>query len=860
MANKDDSYKLLPELISQMDAMKPFTRREIQSLFDDCMEGTNQQLVYYLLGVVRLLATQNEGIPDYIEDAIKEYISSGEIEKVLADVLAGYMLNVKNPPEGLTPAVGDGTANDTEAIQGCIDYAYNHGGMAVYFPSGAYLCSSLTLKDTTTLFGQDRYTTRIVLQGGATSPLLSGTASKLTISGIGLDGNGDVQVNNVNLVDVTVDNAIIINALLTDGFDLLKVAVNNDMQISGVMLDHAINNALVLSGEGAVNAENVTFGSISTLVGEYYIDSAVSNSTFTGLNFVGEATKYIKVSGNNNIFSGTCSHSPMTKPDDSGINNSFEFWGSLATEKYSGDVEKTCASGDYSYTGNYTKTVVGTDTETNAEKNVTSTGDITESCVNRTETVSGKYTQTSGSEEKNVTGQSAETTGKKIITVNGNKTETVNGDCSQDVTGNCEHTVDGNVTITTTGNVTEKATKRTENVTDFDMNTVNPMQYKNPIEVPDCEYFDYVPMKDRNGNEYRVLVENGNTPQLEGVVTDKYIIIGDSYAAGYTAGGNVTGFPVVMANMMGWTLNTDYWHNEVGGVGFAAIGSDPGKQTNFRGLLEQVLDGMTAVQKTTVKHVLFAGGWNDRSYSQSQITQAMEQCMDYVHENLPNATAYVAHIGWSRQQSVRKDIVNNSIPAYQQAGKYGAVYITNSEFSLHDYDWISTVDNQHPLQDGQNNIARCMLEGFRTGICNNIYPLQFMEVSLASDMLNGNPGFGSVLVENGLTTWMPGRMSLGFVENKTIQGGDPITLATITGGTLMGWEAGTNSFYASASGYIQFSGSTFRQFIGGIGVADGKIQLNIQKLVEGGGGFETFTNVSAIRIDCDTVACSSLLT
>ena len=885
MPNLDSSYGLLPDLIAQMNAMKPFTKREIQSLYDECMEGTNQELVYYLLSVVRILATQNEGIPEYIENAIKEYITSGEIEKVLAEVLAGYMLNVKNPPEGLTPAVGDGTANDTEAIQGCIDYAYENGGMAVYFPSGAYLCSSLTLQDTTTLFGQDRYTTRIVLQGGATSPLLSGTAEKLTLSGIGLDGNGDVQVNNVNLVDVTVENAIIINALLTDGFDLLKMVVNNDVQISGVMLDHAINNALVMSGDGVVNAENVTFGSISTLVGEYYIDSSVSNSKFTGLNFVGQATKYIKVTGNNNIFSGTCSHSPMPQPDDSGNNNSFDFWGSFVTEKYLGDIEKTGASGDYSYTGNYSKTVGGTSTEnivgnssfnsgnrteiydgthseTNDGKTVTSSGDITESCVNRTETVSGKYTQTSGSEEKNVTGASVENTGDKTVTVDGNKTETVDGDCSQTVTGNSSRNVGGNETLEITGSVTETATKRTENLTDFDMNTVNPMQYKNPTEVPDCEYFDYVPMKDRNGAEYRVLVENENTPLLEGVVTDKYIIIGDSYAGGYTAGGNVTGFPAVMAQMEGWTLNEDYWHNEVGGAGFASTGAVDGVQRNFQALLEVVLGGMTTVQKSAVKYVLFAGGWNDRTFSINQITQNMELCMDYVRANLPNAKIFVAHIGWSRQQNYRSDIVENSIPAYQQAGKYGATYITNSEFSLHDYGWISTVDNQHPLQDGQDNIARCMLEGFEHGICNNIYALQTLDVSLADNMLSSNPGFGAAIVENGITTWAPGRITMYFVGGKTISGGDPITLGTLTAGIVQGWSENTNSFFGNASGYVQFGSgaSTFHQFQGGLSIANGKLQLTINKLVEGGGGFETFDNIYAIRIDVDTITCNSLLT
>mgnify|MGYP000573842912 FL=1 len=69
------------------------------------------------------LIVNNNKLPDFIAELIKDYISSGAIEKVLAEVLADYMLNVKFPPAGLTPATGDGSADDTKAIQGCIDYA-----------------------------------------------------------------------------------------------------------------------------------------------------------------------------------------------------------------------------------------------------------------------------------------------------------------------------------------------------------------------------------------------------------------------------------------------------------------------------------------------------------------------------------------------------------------------------------------------------------------------------------------------------------------------------------------------------------------------------------------------------------------
>ena len=67
------------------------------------------------------LIENNNILPDFIAGMIKEYIESGAIGEVVRDILADYILNVKYPPKGIKPAVGDGSADDTEAIQGCIE-------------------------------------------------------------------------------------------------------------------------------------------------------------------------------------------------------------------------------------------------------------------------------------------------------------------------------------------------------------------------------------------------------------------------------------------------------------------------------------------------------------------------------------------------------------------------------------------------------------------------------------------------------------------------------------------------------------------------------------------------------------------
>jgi hypothetical protein len=54
----------------------------------------------------------------------------------------GYVINVKSAPYSAT---GNGSTNDTAAVQAAIDAAEAAGGGIVYFPLGTYLCNGLTI-------------------------------------------------------------------------------------------------------------------------------------------------------------------------------------------------------------------------------------------------------------------------------------------------------------------------------------------------------------------------------------------------------------------------------------------------------------------------------------------------------------------------------------------------------------------------------------------------------------------------------------------------------------------------------------------------------------------------------------------
>ena len=468
-------------MIGNFTEVKPlhyWVQHILPLVYDDSL--SYMELLGKVTKILNEMVENNNLLPDYIMQLIKKYISSGEIEKVLSEVLANYMLNVKFPPKGLTPAVGDGSADDTEAIQGCIDYAYQNGGMAVYFPSGAYLTQPLTLNEKVTLFGQDRYTTRIVMKGGATKPLFTGTIDEMSLTGLGFDGNMDIQVNNVNLFTITVNSAIITNCLLTDGYDLLNITVNNELQLDNILFRHAVENALVVGGAGYVQGDNLIFKSLSTLIGKNYIVLNTNKSILEEVKCFGAAPNGVLIGGNSNVVNMWC-EACQTPYVDNGTNNTIHVYGTSEDEKFTGDVTQ--------YIGGFlNQTVVATKKLVSRNVIDTAGGTRQESTTgNKTETVNGNDTETVGGDKKEtVSGSKSvivtlsldENIGtNKISVIKGTNTETITGLSTENANGGKvlvstdynENVTNKNVTAakieeTLTGNKTVTAANITETV------------------------------------------------------------------------------------------------------------------------------------------------------------------------------------------------------------------------------------------------------------------------------------------------------------------------------------------------------------------------------------------------------------
>ena len=494
------------------------------------------------------LIENNNILPDFIAEMIEKYISSGAMGEVVRDILADYILNVKYPPEGITPAVGDGSADDTVAIQGCIDYASANGGV-VYFPYGAYLTQPLTMKDNVSLFGFDRYSTRLVLKGGATEPLINGSATDFSLMNLTLDGNSGIQVNDVNVITLTSSNVLLENLIMKDGYSLFVYnGTGGHLQIDNVIFDNAVEKNFMVSGNCDVQVTNSIFNQLSAVSGICVIEIDTNNGYYE-FRSLAECDECIVVSGNDNEINAMVQNA-TTPVTDTGLRNNITITGISEKQYFSGGVSKEVGD-SYSkhITGIYTKAVDDNANESvggNYSKIVT--GVATETYKDKTENLSGNYNKT-------VNGVATETYKDKTENISGNYNKTVNGVATETYKDKTEN-LSGNYNKTVNGVATETYKDKTENAdllkyitNDFNLSDVDKLTYKKPTLIRNKLFS--IPFNDKNGEQYNVLV--GDVIESTTVDVSHFNAVGD----GVTNDTEHIREAVTFCNENGYTLQFD---------------------------------------------------------------------------------------------------------------------------------------------------------------------------------------------------------------------------------------------------------------------------------------------------------------
>ena len=466
-------------------------------------------------------------LPEFIADLIEKYITSGAIDEVVREILANYILNVKYPPKGITPAVGDGTADDSAAIQGCIDYAAANGYGAVYFPYGKYLTSPITLKSNVGLYGFDRYSTSIICKGGASAPLFNGNVENVTFANLTLDGNDGFQVNDIDLINATVNNMLLVNLIFSDASRHLVITGNGGhLQIDNVVFNDCVINAATINGNIDVQAKSLLFNQVSQVRGTCAIQIETSGGVY---DFISKATVPVGMimTGSNNTVNANIDNA-VTPYNDTGAGNNIVVNGKSVKQTVSGNVDKTIG-GNYSIaiaqklieqiTGDRETTVGGNVTETiTGNKGENITGEKTESISGDKKTNAANLIETyAGDKKTNATNLIETYAGDKSTqayditeTATGNYTRDVGEDYTENIKGAKVSGVTGNVTETVGGASSETVTGKKSIVSDeLVLNPTQPLEYpKNETVVN--RYFKGLPIKDADRDTFLLVPGDGN--------------------------------------------------------------------------------------------------------------------------------------------------------------------------------------------------------------------------------------------------------------------------------------------------------------------------------------------------------------
>lgn len=270
--------------------------------------------------------TNVNNIPDFIYEFIKELLVNGELKKVFFDLISSYMLNVKTPPDGLEPAVGDGSADDTVAIQNVLNYAFEKGYNAVYFPPGKYLTGTLELKDNVSIYGNDRYSTSLIAKSGIENFFIGGDVSNITISNILISGNIGNQVNDITSLLLNGTNFLLSNLIISEGNVGLSIdSTSGHIQCDNIIFTQNTIYHAVLSGNGSISSNEIYFESISKALGDCGLLSSLNNGYYEII-FNGSLPVGVKCTGNNNQFL-LGNNSNIEPYSDSGNNNSWNVYG-----------------------------------------------------------------------------------------------------------------------------------------------------------------------------------------------------------------------------------------------------------------------------------------------------------------------------------------------------------------------------------------------------------------------------------------------------------------------------------------------------------------------------------------------------
>lgn len=375
---------MINNLFNPVTPLKFWCQKVLPLVYDDSL--SYYEVLCKVSEKINELIENNENLPDYITEEIKQQLSDTNLEKIVGSYLTDFVLNVKFPPEGIPASIGDGVTDDHDSIQMCIDYANENGGKALYFPDGIYITSPLTLKNNVSIFGASTNSSIIKLKANSTNSLFSGTSSNNTITRITIDGNISSQINELTLISLNGSNISFDNLVLSNSNKAINIINTGNI----VMMDSLrLNNCpyfIQLSGSGYAVCDNLYFNNTSIASSSSLINNSLSNSLFTNLFSILTINTAITNTGTNCYYSGIIKNAENIISDSTN-NITYNFYGDKIIISNKSITENTTTK--QIYVSNLNETITKRNVNGGSSVEVL-TGNKTQNSVVNTENVTTK--------------------------------------------------------------------------------------------------------------------------------------------------------------------------------------------------------------------------------------------------------------------------------------------------------------------------------------------------------------------------------------------------------------------------------------------------------------------------------------
>ena len=210
-----------------------------------------------------------------------------------------------------------------------------------------------------------------------------------------------------------------------------------------------------------------------------------------------------------------------------------------------------------------------------------------------------------------------------------------------------------------------------------------------------------------------------------------YLLIGDSYMAGWTPDGNVTSFGDKFKTAIESTSNSKVHVVAVGGAGFSRSG-----ENRWSTIIKNYIDSLTAAQKLNIKKVYICGGFNDIYGDSNSIATGISEAIENlaVLKNAKTSVLFMAHVINGKYQSNTEATLTKLAQTYNTYLYNASIYnyAFKDCFGVLHYEGYLSSDTVHPNEAGQNWLFQSLVNIDQGGSAVTFIPLD-QKMKIAED-------------------------------------------------------------------------------------------------------------------------------